>query len=965
MALNVVSNFAANVAHRNLVVSDRGATRDIAKLSSGLRVLGARDDAASLAIGSRLKAEVGALRQANVNAGQANSLLQVADGALNTVADILFRLKVLSVQSGSDNIGQAERAALQLEFVALQEEIGRIARDTEFNGVQLINGEERIVTQIGDDEAAEAGAGLRAINNTIGPQQGITDIQFSDNFDATLVEISYATQGLNGVFTVTDLSQGVGSAAGRTATGTTALPVTAGLKTDILPGQTETIDVVFDRGGVNERTVSITIDETFDKRDFNPVRLNPTGTLTGLGFDGAAAFTVGTYGGDLAGLSDQITADATTAAATSRLRIANASGDDLVATTTVGFDAAAANTVQDVRFENAQGDFINATINIGAAALANYAALQDETNPVTSLILGNLDGQGNDLVTGSTALTASAIAKTGTIANALNEGNIAVREIGGSSDNTAISLSFDALTNSFTGTIGGVTGTASESLSGKNGEAGTTTVAVGGRQFEVTVSGDFNRAVDITNAESRITALPNGFVGTFEDGDLEVRITGFTIAANQTIDSVLAGLTSADFSITGDDAGGTDILGATFGDFTGGFGATNDIIANGATAATLTDANGNQIAVEVVNNTAQLIAAGAGAPAADLLLDAGETITFQATGLSNTAISGASGTTGASFDIVEVSGDLAGLDNRARLEKGAAGRELTAAVISIAHSDAKRGDLRAEIDLTAIGSQTVVLRNDAEDSVTLNINLAEGAASIAARLAAVDAIVANRAAAGAAVAANDQAAARAAINASASVLPAVIVAASVAAGIPIPERATGFTEEVLERRGTFGETFFLLGELRQSATFGKSSSDERSFAFKIGSGVLEEDSVVFDVGAANLDSLGLQSTGPDAIRIDGADVTNADNASLAVSAAIDQLSNVRSIIGAGQNRLEFAANNVAAAIENAEAARSTLLDLDVAAGITSFTSKQVLVQTGISMLAQANQLPQQLLRLFQ
>ena len=81
MALNIISNYSANVAHRNLVANDAAATASIAKLSSGTRVVSARDDASSLTIGSRLRAEVEALKQANVNASQAGSLLQIADGA--------------------------------------------------------------------------------------------------------------------------------------------------------------------------------------------------------------------------------------------------------------------------------------------------------------------------------------------------------------------------------------------------------------------------------------------------------------------------------------------------------------------------------------------------------------------------------------------------------------------------------------------------------------------------------------------------------------------------------------------------------------------------------------------------------------------------------------------------------------------------------------------------------------------
>ena len=92
---------------------------------------------------------------------------------------------------------------------------------------------------------------------------------------------------------------------------------------------------------------------------------------------------------------------------------------------------------------------------------------------------------------------------------------------------------------------------------------------------------------------------------------------------------------------------------------------------------------------------------------------------------------------------------------------------------------------------------------------------------------------------------------------------------------------------------------------------------------------------------------------------------NADAASAALSLAIDTLNTARANVGASQNRLEFAAANVSTAVENQEAARSSLLDLDIAAEMTKFTSKQILVQAGVSMPAQANQMPQNLIRLFQ
>ena len=140
MPLNVVSNHAANVAHRNLQMNDTAASSSLAKLSVGKRVVTARDDAASLAIGQRLNAEVEGLKQAVVNSGQANSMLQIADGAMSTGSDILTRMKVLAIQSSSANLSTTEREFLDTEYQALFSEIDRIADDTDFAGTKLLDG---------------------------------------------------------------------------------------------------------------------------------------------------------------------------------------------------------------------------------------------------------------------------------------------------------------------------------------------------------------------------------------------------------------------------------------------------------------------------------------------------------------------------------------------------------------------------------------------------------------------------------------------------------------------------------------------------------------------------------------------------------------------------------------------------------------------------------------------------------
>ena len=174
MALNIVSNYAANVAHRNLQASDEAATRSLSKLSSGTRVVSARDDAASLAIGSRLNATTQALKTASVNVGQANSMLQIADGSMATIDDVLVRMKTLATQSASGNLSDVERGFLDDEFQLLNDEIGRISSSTNFNGIQLLgNGGDVDI----DLTSFATGGGAAALTNAA----GFSGIAITDN----------------------------------------------------------------------------------------------------------------------------------------------------------------------------------------------------------------------------------------------------------------------------------------------------------------------------------------------------------------------------------------------------------------------------------------------------------------------------------------------------------------------------------------------------------------------------------------------------------------------------------------------------------------------------------------------------------------------------------------------------------------------------------------------------------------
>jgi flagellin len=136
----VATNTAANSALRYLNNNSSQASSSVGKLASGSRIVKASDDAAGLAIGTRLKADVTALTQAGINASQGASVVQVADGGLGRIGDVLQRLKALAAQSLSGVPTDTERAFIDAEYQELQAEITDIADTTRFNGQSLLDG---------------------------------------------------------------------------------------------------------------------------------------------------------------------------------------------------------------------------------------------------------------------------------------------------------------------------------------------------------------------------------------------------------------------------------------------------------------------------------------------------------------------------------------------------------------------------------------------------------------------------------------------------------------------------------------------------------------------------------------------------------------------------------------------------------------------------------------------------------
>lgn len=140
MALRVFNNIFSLTAQRNLGNNNTRLGLSLERLSSGLRINKAADDAAGLAISESLRADIRSLNQALRNAADGISLLNTAEGALSEQSNLLVRMRELASQAATGTVGSTERQTIQREFAALRDEIDRIAAVSEFNGQFLVNG---------------------------------------------------------------------------------------------------------------------------------------------------------------------------------------------------------------------------------------------------------------------------------------------------------------------------------------------------------------------------------------------------------------------------------------------------------------------------------------------------------------------------------------------------------------------------------------------------------------------------------------------------------------------------------------------------------------------------------------------------------------------------------------------------------------------------------------------------------
>ena len=200
MGLRVNNNIASINAQRNTAQVTTRLARNYQRLSTGLRISTAADDAAGLAISERLRSQVRSLNQASRNANDGISLVQVGEGALNEVSNILVRLRELAIQSANGSSSTADKNPIKEEFDSLVNEVNRIALSTEFNGIRLLDGSSTTVTfQVGINTTV----GIDQLNVTLTPALSTSlglasvDVGSSGNTSFAILQIDGAINAVS------------------------------------------------------------------------------------------------------------------------------------------------------------------------------------------------------------------------------------------------------------------------------------------------------------------------------------------------------------------------------------------------------------------------------------------------------------------------------------------------------------------------------------------------------------------------------------------------------------------------------------------------------------------------------------------------------------------------------------------------------------------------------------------------
>jgi flagellin len=859
------TNIPSLNAQRNLATSQSGLATSLQRLSSGLRINSAKDDAAGMAIADRMSSQIRGLNQASRNANDGISLSQVAEGALGETNNILQRIRELAVQSANATNSASDRQALQSEVNQLVSEMDRISSTTSFNGLKLLDGNftaqsfqvgaeanQTISVSVSGADSSTLGINKANTNNTV---QGITNATggatatttmggvFTGATNAAVLSSHAANQtltvtggdGATHDFVISTDAQrsAFGVAAGLTALGVTGLAATAG-------SNAATLDFAATTGVQSGDKIQFTINGDSGSVNVSFVYSTAAGLSLGAQLQTAASGALtATPIDDVA--STQVAGNGIitlTSAAGHNVGVSGLTFQDNAAARLSGITFA---SVAATAYSTNVGDTVGFSINGQAFTYALVAA--DITN---SSVVGGMTAAGyTNLVASLAASLAGSYMVTTSAASTLEIVKL---------DGTAIAITGFAESGTNT-----VTATVAAGASGATPSNAT-----------ITEGGTANSTIGVTTATSvaifggaSAANVGDGFTNNAATKILALSITGLsTMTPN--VGNITSNVTTG--NVFGVGAGQSGIVRAGLTDITGGnYVESQDLTINGQVAKTVTvaaDSTAKQIAALVNGVTDQTgVQATARTTATIAALSADGVVSLS---LNGQAISANVTTT-----------NLTELANAINSKTGATG-------------------VVATLDITK--TQISLLHATGE-----NISIADFSSS------------------------------------------------------------AGNTTTIAVAGGSGATTRITSGSTDSTVIGGNVEYKSTSGYFSVKSSVADSSGGLFTGAASALQA----STKNTVSSIDISSVTGANSAIDIMDGALAKVNSIRADLGAAQNRFNSTIANLSTSAENITAARSRIQDTDFAAETANLTRSQILQQAGVAMLAQANALPQQVLKLLQ
>jgi flagellin len=550
MALTINTNVASLNAQRNLGSSQADLNKSMQRLSSGLRINSAKDDAAGLAISDRMTAQIKGLNQAVRNANDGISLAQTAEGAMQETTNILQRMRELAVQSANDTNSATDRASLQAEVNQLKQEITRIAETTTFNGKNLLDG---------SLSSAQFQVGANA-NETI--SFGIDSAKSNDLGSYTLT-----TDNVNGIEVATYQEGYTADGSERGAVGTAA--AVGGTSTNGVTGESLTI---LDAEGNSIGTADLGANEDLTATDGLLDDLNGLEGVTAVG-ENSVVLSAGANATD----DDQTLSINNTSVGNIDLTSATAIAEAINGNSTLT-DAGVSAEVDGTNVivtNNTGADIQVAVTGTDGAADASITATSSYNASETATVTA--DGTNTDDEVAFAGTLSIAMPQGYSVSSSLEDGVFSSLAAG-----TAVETSRVGYTESVDNAVGEQTLT----IVGPNGSADTDTISAGASANAIaTAVNDVSASTGVTATASTTSTLSN----LTADGTVEFMLQGSNDSAVEINATVTSNDLSALAKAINDQTGTTGVSATLSGD--------NDAI-------TLTQADGHDIKISDFNHDA-------------------------------------------------------------------------------------------------------------------------------------------------------------------------------------------------------------------------------------------------------------------------------------------------------------------------------------------------------------------------